>query len=381
MTDANDPIALLESLVAFDTQNPPARELSAARHVARVLEAIGLSVEVDTWGEERANVVGRLANGPGPTFAFNTHLDVVPAGEGWSTDPLRLTERDGRLYGRGACDAKGPLAAMIAACADLAADRGAWSGTLVAAFTADEEVASEGARRFAASGEPVDFAVVGEPTNNAIVSAHKGSLRPLVRVAGRTAHSGTPHLGVNAVLAAGRLMSRIETLAARVAERDHPLCGNASLTVTRISGGHADNVVPDACRMLLDRRMVPGEDEADARAEIEALLAAAAREDGIAASVETWRPTTGAASETAADHPLVAAALAASARHGGDGARTFGFMGGCDLVHVRGMGAAGVVAGPGSLEVAHKPDEFVPVAELRAAVGLYADIARAMLRA
>ena len=380
MIDTGNAVALLATLVGIDTQNPPGHEAEAAAFISAALAAIGMTVETDAYAPGRVNVVGRLVNGPGPVFAFNTHIDVVPVGAGWTSDPLTLRERDGRLYGRGACDAKGSLAAMIAACAALAADRASWSGTLLAVFVADEEVASDGAKRYAANRPAIDYAVIGEPTGNSVVSAHKGSLRPLVSVRGLTAHSGTPQLGRNAVFHAARLLARFETYAQTLARRTHPLCGHASLTVTRIEGGHADNVIPEGCTFLLDRRMVPGESEADARAGIEAILSEAAA-DGIEASIAEWRPTTGGATETAGDDPLVIAALAASARHGGNGERTFGFMGGCDLVHFRTTGASGVVIGPGSLDVAHKPDEFVPIEELQAAVQLHAELARAMLKA
>lgn len=373
--------ARLARLVAIDTANPPGSETEAARRLSDELAICGCEVRVDELAPGRANVVGVLRNGEGPTLAFNSHIDVVPAGEGWSFDPLALTEAGGRLHGRGACDAKGPIAAMVEAVAMLAADRTAWRGTVIAAFVSDEEVGSVGARSYVEEAPPIDYVVVGEPTGNAPVIAHKGSLRPIVRVEGRSAHSGTPDLGVNAILGAGRLLDRVSRLHRALAARRHPLVGAASLTVTRISGGVADNIVPDSCVMMLDRRLIPGETEADAVAEIEAMLQAAAEEDGVTAAIAGFQSTTGGASETPADHPLVAAALAASAANGVADPQPGGFGGGCDLVHFRGIGAAGVVVGPGDLAVAHKPDEFVPEAELFAAARIYRDIALAMLRA
>jgi acetylornithine deacetylase/succinyl-diaminopimelate desuccinylase-like protein len=370
----------LAALVALDTQNPPGREAEAAGFVAALLAAEGLAVELDEYKPGRVNVIGRLSNGPGPVFAFNTHMDVVPVGGGWSGDPLRLAARDGRYYGRGTCDCKGPLAAMVEAIRMLVADRASWSGTLLAVFVADEEVASEGARRFAASRPAIDFAVVGEPTSNQVVIAHKGSLRPLVRVEGRMAHSSTPDLGENAIYGAARIVPMVEAFHRDVVRhRTHPLVGAASLTITRCIAGVADNVVPDRCDLLLDRRMVPGEDEGAARAEIEALVASAHDRLGVRASVAEYRPTTGGATEIAADRPIVRAALAASVRHGAAETGPIGFQGACDLVHFRGIGADGLVTGPGDLAVAHKPDEFVPVDEFERSSLIYRDIALAML--
>jgi len=381
--DETRAIGRLARLVAFDTQNPPGHEAGAADYVAAELAGLGCEIEMGSFAPGRPNVTGRLANGPGPVFAFNTHLDVVPAGEGWTADPFTLRADGGRLHGRGACDAKGPAAAMIEAIAVLAADRTRWRGTLLGVFVADEEAQSRGAKHYAAARPAIDFAVVGEPTSNVVATAHKGSYRPRILVRGKTAHSGMPHLGVNAILGAGRLMAMIEAFHAEdIGRRSHPLVGNASITVTRIEGGHADNVIPDRCELLIDRRLLPGETDASARAEIEALLARA-RAAGIEAEIAGTKETTGGATETPSDAPIARAALDAVRRHGAPSAPghpgPIGFPAACDLVHFAGTGASGVVIGPGSLDVAHKPDEFVPREEFIAAARIYATIATSML--
>lgn len=371
----------LASLVAIDTQNPPGRETEAAAFVGERLAAVGFAIETQPYKPDRVNLIARLENGPGPVFAFNTHMDVVPVGEGWTSDPLRLRESDGRLYGRGVCDCKGPLASMMEAMRMLAANPAAWSGTLIGVFVADEEVASEGAR-FYASGQPrIDAAIVGEPTSNAVFSAHKGSLRPVVRVHGRPAHSGTPHLGENAILRAGELLGLIaQQHESVVRHRTHPLVGAASLTVTRIHGGHADNVLPGACDLLLDRRMVPGEDEEAVKSEIGELLKLAQDRFGLRAEVIDYKATTGGATETRADTRIVQASIAASRTHGVAKPGPFGFQGACDLVHFCGIGAEGVVIGPGDLAVAHKAEEFVPLDEFITSSLIYRDVASALLQ-
>ena len=160
----------LAQLVALRTENPPGREIEAARFLAGWLEREGFSISIDEYKPGRSNVVARLDNGSGPTLALNTHMDVVPAGEGWSADPFTLREADGKLYGRGACDAKGPLVAMIEAMRLLSADRARWTGTLLGVFVADEEAASEGAKHFAAARPRIDYTIVGESTSNGTVS-------------------------------------------------------------------------------------------------------------------------------------------------------------------------------------------------------------------
>lgn len=372
-------IDALAHLVAFDTQNPPGRELEAAEWLRAAMANMGFEADTTDIMPGRTNVVGVLDNGPGPSFAFNTHIDVVPAGAGWSSDPFRLRESNGRLYGRGACDAKGPMVAMLEAMRWLAQNRRRWSGTLLGVFVADEEASSRGAKAYARTGPKIDTCMIGEPTSCTTYSAHKGSLRPLVRVHGRTAHSGMPDLGVNAVIKSASLLRLVAEEHERIKASKHPLVGSPSLTITRASAGVADNVVPDRCELLLDRRMIPGEDEEAVKAQIAALVARAAGDAGTGMEIAEFRATTGGATETAPEQPIVVASQAACRQHHGHATPLSGFQGGCDLVHFRSVGAQGVVLGPGALDVAHQPDEYVPVAELALAAAIYRDVALAML--
>lgn len=379
--DESRMLEILTTLVAFDTQNPPGHEVEAARYLESKLRDMGLDTSLSEFKPGRANVIARLDNGPGPVFAFNSHIDVVPVGEGWSSDPLHLRERGGNLYGRGSCDAKGPIVGMLEAIGDLVSRRDTWSGTLLGVFVADEEVASEGARLYVRDNPAVDYCLIGEPTSNSTVTAHKGSMRPRVAVLGAMAHSGMPDAGENAILRAGRLLGLIEDFHRdTLCHRTHELVGHATLTVTRLAGGIADNVVPDRCELLLDRRMVPGEDEEEAKREIERLLETAEREFGVRTEIVEYVPTTGGATETATEESIVQESLKASSRHEGGEAKPIGFQGGCDLVHFRSIGATGAVIGPGSINVAHKPDEFVPRDEFIRSALIYRDIAEGMLR-
>lgn len=382
MNDATDLARLkrvLERLVGFDTQNPPGRERECALYILDELQDMGCRVETADVEAGRTNVTGIFENGPGPVFAFNTHIDVVPAGSGWTSDPFVLREDGGNLYGRGACDAKGPLAAMLEAMRQGIATAGQWSGTLMGVFVADEEVGSMGARAHVKIAGPVDYCAVGEPTSCTTVTAHKGSIRPVVRVHGAPAHSGMPDLGVNAVLESVPLLNMIVAEHERVKSRSHDLVGHASLTVVRAIGGTANNVVPDYCDFVLDRRMVPGEHEDRVLADLHNLVASAARECGTGAEITGFEPTTGPATETRPDHPIVLAAQSVCRRHNGTETPIAGFQGGCDLVHFRKLGAEGIVLGPGALAVAHQPDEFVPTDELVRSVAIYRDLAMAML--
>lgn len=371
--------ALLEKLVGFDTQNPPGQEKACARYILDVLQSMGCRAETVDVGEGRTNVAGVFENGPGPTFAFNTHIDVVPAGDGWSSDPFKLKEAEGKLFGRGSCDAKGPMTAMLEAIRLLIAMRNTWSGTLLGVFVADEEVGSIGAREYVKTAKNVDYCVVGEPTSCTTVVAHKGSVRPIVRVHGKSAHSGMPDLGINAILKSAPLLQRVVAEHERVRAKTHNLVGQASLTVVRAHGGVANNVVPAFCDFTLDRRMVPGEDEDQVLKDLKSMIEHAAKEAGTSAEIIGFAPTTGPATETASDHPIVLAAQHACHHHNGTATPLTGFQGGCDLVHFRKLGAEGVVIGAGSLTVAHQPNEFVPIDELMRSILIYRDLAFSML--
>jgi acetylornithine deacetylase/succinyl-diaminopimelate desuccinylase len=320
-------------------------------------------------------VVAVFENGDARSLGFNSHLDVVPAGPGWSGDPFSLREANGRLIGRGACDAKGCVAAMVEAARLLIDGRHAWRGRLTIVFVADEEVGSTGAKAFVASGHHLDRVVVGEPTRLITVSAHKGCLRPHLRVSGRSAHSGTPDLGENAILKARRLIELFVAEDRRLRTKVHPLVGPASLSVTRIQGGDADNVIPAACDVVIDRRILPGEQVEEVDAEIRALLGrASAGEHGVHTEILRYSSNAGP-SETPNDDPIVQASLVACRAHGVAEPGPGGFLGGCDLVHFQRAGIRGVVLGPGSLEQAHQPDEYVATSDLVRASLIYRDLA------
>lgn len=366
-------VGRLERLVGFDTTNPPGAELEAAAWAACELQEIGLEVELTELADGRASVVGVAVNGDGPGLVLNSHLDVVPPGEGWSGDPFVLRERQGRLIGRGACDAKGQVVAMLEAASLLMARRSCWSGRLIVALVADEEIAGRGAVQIAPAlrrlGERV---IVGEPTSLRTAIAHKGVWRPVVRVRGRAAHSGRPELGRNAIVDAARVTTALAELDARLRTRTHPLVGGASLSVTRIEGGIADNVIPPECSLVVDRRIVPGETLASAEAELRAVLVALAHDHGIEVALEQ-RGSSIEACAIAADDPLVAAALVAGREHAILPAVPIGFPAGCDLVRFAERGLPGIILGPGSLEQAHQPDEWIALDELIRGALVYRD--------
>lgn len=374
-----DVVDLLQRLVRVNTVNPPGNELEGARALARWLSDHGIEAEIDEFLPGRANLTARVrGRGDGPTLMLNTHLDVVPAGDGWSRDPLAGAVENGRVYGRGAADSKGSLAAMAAALV-TARDAGVIAqGELVLAAVADEESGSAGARHLLGRCRP-DAVIVGEPTGLRLVTAHKGSLRPVVEVRGRAAHAAQPQLGASAVEAAADLLRELRAYAGDLGRRAHPLVGPPTLTAVLVQGGEALNAVPERCRITFDRRLIPGETEQGALEEFKAVLARfAAERPGLGVEVVDLAPSTGGPSETAPDHPFVAACRRALRRMGQTD-EPAGLVFNCDMSHFHAAGVPAVVYGPGSVAVMHAADEYVDIADLEAAVVGYVAVAAEVL--
>jgi acetylornithine deacetylase/succinyl-diaminopimelate desuccinylase-like protein len=239
-------------------------------------------------------------------------------------------------------------------------------GDLVMTAVVDEEASSTGARKLVPSldaGVAGGFALVGEPTSMQVGIAHRGSLRPVVAVTGRTAHSSRPEQGVNAIYRSVPVIEAFRAYAERIKERSHPLCGSPSAAVTIMSAGIAENVIPGRSELTLDRRMIPGELEAEVVAEIEAVLDAV-RSEGVDVRIDRMLATTGGASALEERHPLVELAVASASAATGKHAAVVGLSGACDMTHFRARGIPCVVLGPGDGAQAHQPDEHIDLREL-----------------
>ncbi|MBB5158304.1 M20 family metallopeptidase [Saccharopolyspora phatthalungensis] len=251
-TSVNGVLELLSALVACDSTTPTGEERTSAQVLAGYLDAAGFAVDIDELGPGRVNLLARRRFAEhGPKLMVNSHLDVVPAGPGWTSEPFEPTVRDGKLYGRGAADAKGALAAMACAAAELVAAEGGAPliGELVYTAVSDEEGGSTGARHLlselAQADDLPDAVIIGEPTGMRPLTAHKGSIRPVIEVVGVAAHAATPKQGVNAVNAAGAVLAALDGYSQGLEAIRHPLLGSPTCTPVLIGGGEAPNAVPE----------------------------------------------------------------------------------------------------------------------------------------
>ena len=280
----DDPaVTLLRDLVSIDSVNPSissgARgEAAVARRIAGELESIGLRVEIADAAPGRPNVVGVLdGRARGRSLMFCGHTDTV--GVSGMRQPFTPEIRDGRLYGRGAQDMKGGVAAMIGAVRRIVESGGLAQGRVIVAAVVDEEHASIGAEALVTKWR-ADAGVVTEPTGLDVAVAHKGFQWIALETHGRAAHGSRPRDGRDAILRMGRVLSRLELLDRRLQQGpSHPLLGSASLHASLIEGGHELSSYPARAALQYERRTLPGEPSDIARVEAEAFLAELRRED------------------------------------------------------------------------------------------------------
>jgi len=252
--------------------------------IAQRLASSGGKVRVVEAEPDRPNVLLNAPGiAPGRVLLVNDHMDTVPAGprDEWSVDPFGAEVRDGWIYGRGAVDSKGGLCSMVMATEIFLAAGGPARGELFMTAVCDEEVGSRLGTRYLLKQGLIrgDFGIVCEPTGNRIECAAKGVLHVEITTRGRMAHGGKPWAGVNAIAHMSGVIDALGQYGTKLAQRRHPLVGAPSVTIGTIQGGTVPNMVASDCRLVLDRRILPGEDSASAIAEIEALVAGLSRAD------------------------------------------------------------------------------------------------------
>lgn len=363
----------LAQLVRIDSVSarPNAEIIS---YLAGRCEALGLRVRrlpyTDDAGVEKLNLIALAGTGSnGPEFteapeielALVGHTDTVPYDPLWK-DATNLVEQDGKLYGRGACDTKGFIAAALTAVGDV--DLRALQRPLALLFTADEELGLIGAKHLAtAQALRLRYAIVGEPTSLQPMRAGKGYCLATVTVRGQEAHSAYPKFGASAIFRAARLITQIERIGMQLrsdqhADFDPPF---TTLNVGVIQGGTAKNVTPGECHFTLEWRPVPGQESSRVLALVKEAIDSERRHDaGFECEFSAGRSDDGF--ETPENSLLVRLLEDLTGQRAG----TVAF--GTEAPQMNSLGAEAVVLGPGDIRKAHRTGEFVPTAELNRCV-------------
>lgn len=359
------PEKLLRDLIALPSVNPAflptgdARggEQRVAGYLADAAAKAGLDVEWQEVFPNRSNLIARLlpSGEIRQRVLLAPHMDTVGVS---SEEQFVPRLKNGRLYGRGACDTKGSVAVMFAALAELATAKQRPANTeVILVALVDEESGQGGSRCLARSGFKADLAIVGEPTRLQIVTAHKGDLWLQLETTGKAAHGSRPELGRNAVHLMAKIVHLLETdYASALRRRRHPLLRHATINVGTISGGRQPNIVPDRCAIRVDRRTVPGENDLAVKREILSYI----RRRGLAATMlDTKHEEPAPPLETNPRLPLVAQFLRCAGQKKPAGVDFF-----TDAGVLAAAGIPSVVFGPGDIAQAHTTDEWVAVTQL-----------------
>jgi succinyl-diaminopimelate desuccinylase len=442
--DPDEVVRLAQDLIAIESHSEAAgREAAIGHFLVDWFRTRGVEAELAPAIGDRANLIARVPAGgraacslgdtphshpaldeakPGRTLLLNGHIDTVPAGAMRDAFTPRIEE--GVLWGRGACDMKGAVAAMCCVLAAVARSGPAANarresssvkapgsklgaegrsasrlgrscaplvGSLLFVGTVDEETGSLGVKRWVESGLKADYAIVGEPTSLRVAIAHKGACFIRITLTGRGAHGSCPEKGVSAVSYGARIVTAIEDeLRPRLAQRTHPLLGVSTVSVGRLCGGTEPNIVAERCEMVGDRRTLPGDSvaegalasECDPVADVRRIVAAICDGvDGLSYEVyETERTSTvpHVALGTSPDGRLAKAAIAAC-RDIGLPADPVGVTYWTDGAHLAANGVETVILGPGHIADAHGPNDHVAVDDLVKAGEVYLRIAQQLL--
>lgn len=360
---------LLARLVAFPSVSG-GNDAALVDFLCDYLNRPGLNIErIASEDGTRCNLIVRTGpmrddrNG----LVLCGHLDVVPADEpNWTSNPFTLAERDGKLFGRGSCDMKASVAIAMNQLV-AAADR-QLTNPLVGVFTFDEELGSLGAQNFTRAMRdraplPADC-IIGEPTSLRPVRMHKGHLKLRITITGKAAHSGAPHLGVNAIEPAGELITMLSVLAQKFREmrNEQSDCFDSVpfpvVCIARIRGGEAINVIPESCVIDVGIRLLPGMESSYGIACVRGIVESVEHAAGVELTVVNDNPP------MLCERTALVEALSAATGNTNDVGVSFASDAG---VLQRDLGMRCVLFGPGTIEVAHRPDEFVPIDELNRA--------------
>ncbi len=368
---------LLQELVSISSINPDLvpgapGEMEIARFIARWLEQAGLEVHWHEVAPNRPNVVGILrGTGGGKRLILNGHIDTV--GVAGMTNPHHPYQHEGRLYGRGAYDMKGGVAACMVAIA--AAKQTPLRGDLIFTAVMDEEYAGLGTMAIAERYQ-ADAALIAEPTEQQLVIAHKGFVWLDVETRGVAAHGSRPDLGVDAISHIGRFLGELEHLSEQLAGRTaHPLLGHGSLHASLIQGGQELSSYPARCRLAIERRTLPGETLRSVEAELEAIVTRLGQADpAFQATLHTTLARTPL--ETPPDSPIVQAVQNAAATQLVQPCPITGVPYWTDAATLAAAGIPTVLFGPTGAG-AHAEEEWVDLASVKACAEIYLATAQA----
>jgi len=356
-------IDIAKELISFDTSGPPTKEQPCAQWIKDFLEDTGFEAELQVVEKDRANVIGKIGRGREPGLVLSGHIDVVLAGDPslWKvTGPFEPVVKDGRLYGRGACDMKGPDACILQAVKELAKE--SYKRQLSVVFTAGEDTGGWYVTKVIEEKKITTadamYGVIPEPSMMEIIPVHKGSGGAEVLIHGKAAHSSKPELGINANQKAADYLYALRGLQSKLDETRHPLLGPTTVECTMMNGGFKSNIIPDQARLTLNFRLIPEHKDPEvSRKWFEVMIASLSSKDPEF-KAELTRHRASEPLDVPLDSRIVATLRDIL------GTRIVGAPYYTEAVNYTRAGIPTVICGPGSIDQAHTPDEYVSLEQL-----------------
>ncbi len=381
---------LLQAMIGFDTVNSnisgkPDAELPLSQYLEELAQDMGFAVQrLPVAGESFNLMVSHQVNRAAPWLLFESHLDTVST-EGMTVDPFAGNIQDGRLYGRGACDTKGTGAAMLWGLKHYAGQERAAPNNVAIVYTVDEEIYKTGVRTFVKdhlstlAWKPAGV-IVGEPTQLKPVVAHNGVVRWSIKTRGRAAHSSNPANGRSAISAMVKVIAALESSYVPSLTTTHPLTGKAQCSINMIEGGVQINIVPELCKIHIDRRLVPGENPDEVLPKVEQLLDELRRADPDLDVTQDQPAMTDFPLDPSGGETFAAFVQQALQKINLD-TNLVGVGYGTDASSFGRAAIPAVVLGPGDIAQGHTADEWIDLAQLHQGAEAYCQLMRTPLEA
>ena len=372
----DETVRLVQELVRIPSFSGDAHGLSRiAQVISGEMSRNGFSIQLIEAEEGLTNVIGKYqGSNNAPWILFNGHTDVVPVqrDEDWIVEPFSAEIKDGRIYGRGACDMKGGLAAMLAAPKIVFSLFPEYKGNIILTATVDEEIGGfKGMKYIVEQGIKADMGIVCEPTDLKIVNVCKGLLWLKLRTKGKSAHGGMPEHGINAVYKMAKILNRLEDYDFKQAP--HEFLGKPTINIGCITGGARPNIVPDSCEAEIDIRYLPNQNRQEIIDELKELISELKREDyQIDAEIDIIRYRSSV--EISKAEKVIQTIMEAFGEVMGNHPEFRGMVTPADSEYLVNAGIPSVMFGPGADQLAHTTNEWIAIDEILNAVKIYATI-------
>lgn len=364
-------IKTLTELVNIPSYNPPGNEKNIAIKISEILKNFGIFSEINVLDEERANVIGIIDySSNGPVIVLNGHLDTVPLNGDWKYNPFKGEINRNRFYGLGTSDMKGALVSMLCAAKNIVMAKKEFKGKLILSFVADEERNNLGTLDFLKRFKNIDYVVIGEPTNLDVVTSNRGCIRLKIKTYGIAGHCSNPNKGINAIYKMNKIINKLLTYAKYLNNLYNNRSLKPSLSINVIKGGTAENIIPDACEIIIDRRIIHTENKDIVEKELIKQIKDIKKYDKEfkfsykrIEEIDPWKVSD--------NSNLLKICKEVYSKVFSKKPKLKDLGGSCEAALFKKMGLDTIVFGPGNIKQAHAKDEYIDIDKMLHASNFY----------